>query len=54
LAEVKTITAVSADFRTLTLDTPLIYKHYSAVETYGTEFFPMKVEVGLLSRNILI
>ena len=36
-----------------TVDSPFLYKHYSAVETYGTYTFPMKAEVALLSRNIL-
>lgn len=51
-SEVRTITAISGN--TITIDSPLIYKHYSAVETYGTDQFPMKVEVGLLTRNIVI
>ena len=38
----------------ITFNDPLIYRHYSAVETYGTELFPMKVEVALLNRNIVI
>jgi hypothetical protein len=53
-AEVKTITNISADALTLTLDTPFEYKHYSADETYGDAKFPMRCEVGLLSRNIVI
>lgn len=31
----------------------LKYRHYSAIEDYGGEKFPMKCEVGLLTRNIV-
>jgi G8 domain len=37
----------------LTLDTPLLFKHYSGIQTFGTDFIEMRAEVGLLSRNIL-
>ena len=40
--------------KTLVLDAPLQFKHYSAIETYDGEQFPMECEVGLLTRNILI
>ncbi|CAD8161606.1 unnamed protein product [Paramecium octaurelia] len=53
-SEKRYITAVSEDKKTLHLDSPLQYKHYSEIETYGDEQFPMKVEVGLLTRNIVI
>lgn len=33
---------------------PVKYKHYSAVETYGTHNIPMRAEVGVLTRNIII
>lgn len=36
------------------LNTTAQYKHYSEVETYGNIDFPMRAEVGLLTRNILI
>lgn len=37
----------------LTLDLPLLYKHYAATETYGTsDFIDMRAEVGLLTRNV--
>lgn len=38
----------------ITFEEALVYKHYSAVEPYGTKKFPMRAEVGLLSRNIVI
>jgi hypothetical protein len=53
-AETRLITAVSTDKKTLTLSSALKYKHYSAVETYGSEDFPMRCEVGLLTRNVKI
>ena len=30
------------------------FRHYSALETYGGKDFPMRAEVGLLTRNIVI
>jgi len=51
-AETRHITAVSLNRKTLTLDKPLKYLHYSAVETYGDHQFPMRAEVGLLTRNV--
>ncbi|KAM3144741.1 hypothetical protein pb186bvf_003050 [Paramecium bursaria] len=51
-AEVRTI--VSVNNQVITLDQPLLHKHYSAIETYGTQDFPIKTEVGLLTRNIVI
>ena len=52
-SEVRIITTVSADKKTLTLDSPLKYRHYSEVEDYNGTPFPMRAEVGLLTRNIL-
>ena len=50
-SEYRVITAISS--KTLTLDSPLHYRHYSQVETYGTTKFPMQAEVAMLSRNIV-
>jgi len=36
------------------VDTAFKYKHYSEIDTFGGVEFPMLIEVGLLSRNILI
>ena len=66
-SERRTITAVSADRRTLSFVEELRFRHYSAIETYGTSQFPMRAEgnltvyrnllplqVALLTRNIVI
>lgn len=37
----------------LTLDSPLAYRHYAAVDMYGDEAFEQRAEVGLLTRNIV-
>lgn len=50
--EERTIASVSADKMTLTVTEPFSFRHYSAVETYGDKKFPMRAEVGLLTRNI--
>ena len=39
---------------TLTLNAPLNFQHYAAVETYGTQQVHLRAEVGLLTRNIVI
>ena len=56
-AEVRTIGAVGSDNDVsakpvLTLDRPLIYKHYAATETFDTDFIDVRAEVGLLTRNV--
>jgi hypothetical protein len=38
----------------LVLDTPLLYKHFSTTETYGTAQIPQQAEVGVLTRNVVI
>ncbi len=35
-AEVKTIISVKLSNKVFTVDSPFVYKHYSANETYGT------------------
>jgi hypothetical protein len=38
----------------LTLTTPLSFKHFAGVETYGTsDTIEMRAEVGLLTRNVV-
>jgi hypothetical protein len=50
-SEVRTITEVNG--RTITLDSPLLYEHYAAVDTYGVDdTIELRAEVGLLTRNI--
>lgn len=48
------IAAVSVDGLTITVTTPFKYKHFSATETYGSDNFVMRAEVGLLTRNIVV
>ncbi|TKS89105.1 Fibrocystin-L Polycystic kidney and hepatic disease 1-like protein 1 [Collichthys lucidus] len=53
--EVKTIAAVSADGRTLTLTEPLRYTHLGVSVTLpGGTVFEGRAEVGLLTRNIVV
>lgn len=52
-SEVRTISAVSSDRKTLTLSSGLDYRHYSEIEYYNDRAFPMRAEVALLTRNIL-
>ncbi|CAF0978946.1 unnamed protein product, partial [Brachionus calyciflorus] len=55
--EIRKITSISADKRTLTLDTALTYTHLSLVRTIGsgvdTRQIEIRAEVGLLTRNIV-
>lgn len=37
----------------ITLDKPLEFKHYAAIEHYGDDFIEMRAEVGLLTRNVV-
>ncbi|MEM7506177.1 MAG: G8 domain-containing protein [Pseudomonadota bacterium] len=62
-AEERTIVAVSADGRTVTLDRPLENDHYGEIDTYTngltgqdreTWDVDMRAEVALLSRNVTI
>lgn len=52
--EEKEISSVSVDGLTITVTTPFKYRHFAATETFGTENFVMRAEVGLLSRNIVV
>lgn len=54
--ETKTITQISNDKKTLTLDTALAYRHYGEINYYknGEIDFDLRAEVGLLSHNITI
>jgi hypothetical protein len=53
-AEQRTITGVAdADSNpVISFSTPLLYKHYAGVETYGDDTLEMRAEVGLLTRNV--
>ncbi|XP_048777455.2 fibrocystin-L-like isoform X3 [Ostrea edulis] len=50
--ETKRVASVSADGKTVTLDSPLTYTHVRVTETYGTATVDMAGEVGLLSHNV--
>ena len=52
-SEVHFISTISSDKKTLTLDSPLLYQHYSAIEKFDSYEFPIQGEVGLLTRNIV-
>ena len=52
-SESRRIKKISADFKTIVLDAPLINKHYAADEQYDSYTFSMRAEVGLLTRNIV-
>jgi hypothetical protein len=57
-AEKRTITAIDNSVPTnpvITLDRPLTYKHYAAIDNYGTDgdFIEIRAEVGLLTRNVV-
>ncbi|CAF0710276.1 unnamed protein product [Brachionus calyciflorus] len=55
--EVRKISAISIDKKTLTLDTPLTYTHLSVIRTIGsgidTRQVEIRAEVGLLTRNVV-
>lgn len=53
-AEQVTITAISGDSRTLTIDPPLVNSHYGQINQYGGADFDFRAEVGVLTRNIKI
>ena len=53
--EVHTITGLSSDGHTLTLDQNLAYKHLGITETYPRNWIvELRAEVGLLTQNIKI
>ncbi len=50
--ETATITAVSGS--RITLDAPLEYMHWGALQSYGGHEIDQRTEIGLLSRNVTI
>lgn len=52
-SEVRTITSVSSDGLTLTLDTPLNYTHLGITQSVGSTTIELRAEVGLLSHNVV-
>ncbi|XP_041373046.1 fibrocystin-L-like isoform X2 [Gigantopelta aegis] len=53
-SEVRKITNISGDKLTLTLDTPLSYKHLGISETYNGVSVDFRAEVGLLTHNVVV
>jgi hypothetical protein len=51
-AEVRTITAISGN--QVTIDRPLLYRHYGELQTFEGKVLDSRAEVGLLSRNVVI
>lgn len=51
--ETRTITAISSNGLTLTLNAPLTYQHLGVTQTIGSTPIEFRAEVGLLSRNIV-
>ena len=52
--EAEVFTIISASGNKMTLDRTPTFRHNGGEYTYGTEKFPMRAEVGLLTRNIVI
>lgn len=50
----RTITAITPDGLTLTLDSALQYKHVAVTETFGSTSVELRGEVGLLSHNVKV
>jgi hypothetical protein len=53
-AERRTIINYDNSTGIITFDDPLLFKHISVVENFGSDSIPMRAEVGLLTRNILV
>ncbi|CAF0745209.1 unnamed protein product [Adineta steineri] len=51
--ETRTITAVSSNGLTLTLDSPLTYQHLGVTQIVGSTSVEVRAEVGLLTRNVV-
>lgn len=55
-SEERTIAAIdntNVNKPVITLNTPLLYKHFAATQYFGKDFIDMRAEVGLLTRNVL-
>ncbi|XP_052830942.1 fibrocystin-L [Octopus bimaculoides] len=52
--EVRTIAAISPDYKELTLNKSLDYEHISTAETIDQRTVEYRAEVGLLTRNIVV
>ena len=52
-SEVRRVTNISSDGRTLTLDRPLDFTHLGVVLHFNATTIEVRAEVGLLSHNII-
>ena len=52
-SETRTITAVSSNGLTLTLDSALSYTHLGVTQSVGSTSVEVRAEVGLLSHNVV-
>lgn len=52
-SEIRTITAISSNGFTLTLDSSLNFEHLGITQTVGPTSVELRAEVGLLSHNIV-
>ena len=52
-SETRTITAVTENGLTLTLNAPLTYTHLGMTQTVGSTTVEVRAEVGLLSHNVV-
>ena len=52
-SEIRTITTVSSNGLTLTLDSALTFSHLGVTQNVGSTSVELRAEVGLLSHNIL-
>ena len=53
-SEVRRITNISSDGRTLTLNKPLNFKHIGIIQQFNGTSIAIRAEVGLLSHNVLL
>ena len=52
-SEIRTVTAVSANGLTLTLNSALTYEHLGITQNVGSTSVEFRAEVGLLSHNVV-
>ena len=52
-AETRTIVSIDIAQKAILLDKPLVFDHYSSIDKYGDQDFPMQAEVALLTRNVV-
>ncbi len=52
-SETRTITAISNNGLTLTLNSPLTYTHLGVTQSVGSTTVEVRAEVGILSHNVI-